>query len=101
VSLPVRVTPEAEAQIRQIDDWWRAHRPAAGGLFLDELAHCLTTIGHAPRVGRSYLLSPIAGTRRFLLKRTRYHVYYCASAEEIRVLAIWHAQRGVGPPLRA
>jgi plasmid stabilization system protein ParE len=101
VSLPVRVTPEAEAQIRQIDDWWRAHRAAMAGLFLEELAQCLTTVGHAPRIGRSYPQSPVPGIRRFLLKRTRYHVYYVASAEDVRVLAIWHAQRGAGPPLRA
>jgi plasmid stabilization system protein ParE len=101
VSLPVGITPEAEAQIRQIDDWWRGNRPAAAGLFLQELVECLTTIGHAPRIGRSYPRSPVAGTRRFLLKRTRYHVYYVGSAEDVRVLAIWHAQRGAGPPLRA
>jgi plasmid stabilization system protein ParE len=41
------------------------------------------------------------GTRRFLLQRTRYHVCYVAGAEDVRVLAIWHAERGVGPPLRA
>ena len=57
-------------------------------------------IGHAPHIGRLYRKSPIASTRRILLKGSRYHVYYVARSEEVRVLAVWHAQRGVGPPLR-
>ena len=101
MSLPVRITPEAEAQIRQIDDWWKANRPAAAELFLHELSECFATLEHAPHIGRSYRPSPVAGTRRFLLKRTRYHVYYVAATGDVRVLAIWHARRGLGPPLRA
>ena len=101
MTLPVRTTPEAEAQIRTIDDWWRTNRPAAADLFLTELAGSFDMICHAPYIGRLYRQSPIAGTRRILLKATRYHVYYVAVTEDVRVLAVWHARRGVGPPLRA
>ena len=101
MSLPVKITPQAEAQIREINNWWRANRRAADALFLDELAECFKVLEQAPHIGRSYRSSPVASTRRFLLKRTRYHVYYVAMTEEVRVLAIWHAQRGKGPPLRA
>jgi plasmid stabilization system protein ParE len=100
VNLPVRTTPEADAQIRAIDDWWRTNRPAAPDLFLAELAASFDMIGHARHIGRLYRQSPIAGTRRILLKGSRYHVYYVARSEEVRVLALWHARRGVGPPLR-
>jgi plasmid stabilization system protein ParE len=34
------------------------------------------------------------------LSRTRYHVYYVPRNEEVWVLAVWHARRGIGPPLR-
>jgi hypothetical protein len=27
-------------------------------------------------------------------------LYYVPLGDEVRVLAVWHAQRGVGPPLR-
>ena len=101
MKLPVRATPEAEAQILAIDHWWLTNRPAAPDLFLAELAASFEIIGNAPHIGRLYRQSPIAGTRRILLKRTRYHVYYVASSEEVRVLAIWYARRGLGPPLRA
>jgi plasmid stabilization system protein ParE len=100
VNLPVRTTPEADAQIRAIDDWWRTNRPAARDLFLAELAASFDMISHAPHIGRLYRLSPIAGARRILLKDSRYHVYYVARSEEVRVLAVCHARRGVGPPLR-
>jgi len=101
VSLPVRTTPEADAQILEIDSWWRRNRHASPNLFADELAASFDIIGHAPNIGRLYRQSPVPGTRRFLLKGTRYHVYYAPGADEVRVLAVWHAQRGAGPPLRA
>jgi plasmid stabilization system protein ParE len=100
VSLPVRTTPEADVQIREIDDWWRRNRSAASDLLVDELAASFEIIGQVPHVGRLYRRSPLPGTRRVLLKGTRYHVYYVPQADEIRVLAVWHA-RGIGPPLRA
>jgi hypothetical protein len=37
VTLPVRTTPEAEAQVRQIDEWRRENRSSSPDLFLDEL----------------------------------------------------------------
>jgi plasmid stabilization system protein ParE len=100
VNLPVRTTPEAGAQIRAIDDWWRANRLAAPDLFAAELAASFDMIGHAPYIGRLYRQSPVPNARRILLKETRFHVYYVPLADEVRVLAMWHARRGVGPPLR-
>ena len=100
MTLPVRTTPEADAQIREIDDWWRRNRPASPNLFSNELAAAFDIIGHAPQIGRSYRRSTIPSTRRVLLKGTRYHVYYVPRSDEVMVLAVWHAQRGVGPPLR-
>lgn len=101
MTLPVRTTPEADEQIRQIDDWWRMNRQSSPDLFFEELSASFDTIGAAPHIGRSYRRSPITGTRRILLKETRYHVYYVPRSDEVRVLAVWHAHRGVGPPLRA
>jgi plasmid stabilization system protein ParE len=98
VTLDVRTTPEADDQVRVIDGWWQRHRIAAPTLFLDEL-EAFSLIGDAPDAGRSYRRSPIAGTRRVLLARTRYHVYYVPREGVVLVLAVWHAKRGSGPPL--
>ena len=100
MSLPVQTTPEADTQILEIDDWWRRNRLAAPELFFDELTASFDVICHTPQIGPLYRQSPVPGTRRVLLKGTRYHVYYVSRADEVRVLAVWHAQRGVGPPLR-
>lgn len=101
MSIPVQATPKAEAQIREIDDWWRKNRLAAPDLFLDELSESFDLLSGAPQIGRLYRQSPVKGVRRLLLRGTRYHIYYVTSLNEVRVLAVWHAQRGAGPPLRA
>jgi hypothetical protein len=54
--------------------------------------------------------SPMLGTispddefrdvRRVLMRRTRYYLYYRATADVLEVLAIWHTARGEGPGLR-
>jgi plasmid stabilization system protein ParE len=100
LNLPVRTTPEADAHIRDIDDWWRTNRCAALDLFLDELAGSFDMIRAAPQIGRLYRRSPVPGTHRLLLTLSRYHVYYVPRPADIMVLAVWHARRGVGPPLR-
>jgi plasmid stabilization system protein ParE len=100
VSLRVRTTPEADAQIRAIDEWWGQNRSASPNLFAEELTASFDIIGHAPNIGRLYRHSPVPGARRVLLQGTRYHVYYVTHADDVRVLAVWHAQRGLGPPLR-
>ena len=100
MSLPVATTPEADTQIRAIDEWWRTSRRASPDRFFDEISAAFELIGRAPHIGRLYRRSPIAGTRRILLRSTRYHVYYVADGREVTILAVWHGQRGVGPPLR-
>jgi plasmid stabilization system protein ParE len=101
VSLPVTTTPEAESHIRTIDVWWRDNRRAAPDLFLDELSEAFGILARAPHIGRRYRRSPVPGTRRLLLRATRYHVYYVPGEHDVRVIAVWHGERGVGPPLTA
>jgi plasmid stabilization system protein ParE len=99
VSLQVLTTPEADSQIREIENWWRRNRTASPDVFADELAATFDILGHAPHIGRLYRI-PVPDSRRVLLKGTRYHVYYVPRGDQVIVLAVWHAQRGVGPPLR-
>ena len=46
----VTTTPEADHQIRTIDDWWRKNRRQAPNLFLDELSVAFEIIARAPAV---------------------------------------------------
>ena len=100
MNLPVTTTPEADIQIRTIDDWWRANRRVSPDLFLEELSGAFELVARAPHIGRQYRRSPVPGTRRILLRGTRYHVYYVPDEGQVRILAVWHAERGLGPPLR-
>jgi len=58
VSLPVGTTPDADTQIREIDDWWRTNRRSSPDLFLEELTASFDIIGDAPYIGRLYRQSP-------------------------------------------
>ena len=101
MKLPVVTTPEADAQIHTIDVWWRRNRTASPDAFLDELSNAFELMAQTPHLGRPYRRSPVPGVRRLFLRVTRYHVYYAIGDHEVRVMAVWHGQRGVGPPLRA
>lgn len=53
------------------------------------------------RTGRIYEAAGVRPTRRILLPKTGYHVYYWPDEEAamIRVYAIWHGSREHGPRL--
>ena len=100
MTVTVVTTPEAEEQIQAIDTWWRNNRPAAPGLFAEELASCLGLLERAPQIGRVYRRhATVRGLRRVLLRASRYHVYYLERPDVVAVLAVWHSQRGQLPPL--
>jgi hypothetical protein len=93
----VRTTSESDVDSRN-RQLWRSNRLAAPDLFLDELA--ASSAAHASRSPVLLPCSPVPRTRRLLLAVSRYHVYYVPQVAHVTVLAVWHARRGVGPPLR-
>lgn len=42
--MKVELSGEAKVAVARIDAWWRSNRPAAPGLFLDELEQALNTL---------------------------------------------------------
>lgn len=100
MTVRIVVTPEAEEQVRAIDTWWRNERPAAPGLFSEELAAAFALLGDAPQAGRRYPHATVSDVRRVLLRACRYHVYYRLHENDAVVLAVWSAVRGVGPELK-
>ena len=98
--MQIRTTPRANTQINQIDEWWLQNRTAAPSLFLDEFHDCIALLRQSPRAGTEYWHYKVQGVRRVLLQRSGYHVYYVVGDDEIRIVAVWHAKRGSGPPLR-
>ncbi|MBC7978726.1 MAG: hypothetical protein H7138_27385 [Myxococcales bacterium] len=77
----VVTTPEADEDARHIHRWWIQRRRAAPNLFLEELADALALLGMEPGVGVRFAHRAIPGLRRYLLRSTRYHLYFVHSDE--------------------
>ena len=94
-ALAVVLTPRAARQMRAALAWWRENRPAAPDLLDRDLRGGLAVIAAAPTLGAPARDTRLAGVRRILLRRTRYHVYYRVdeAAGRLEILALWHARR--------
>ena len=99
--LPVVVTPHAEANVREIHQWWATNRLAAPFLFLDELSLGISLIGSFPKLGKKYGAADVPALRRYLLRSTRFHIYYIDTEVRVTVLSVWGALRGTTPSFRA
>ncbi len=97
----IRITDAADAQIEEIDDWWRDNRTAAPDLFREELESAFERLAGQPKSGRAFPRPRYPDLRRTLLRRTAYQVYYIflPMTDEVEVRAVWHARRGRGPPI--
>jgi plasmid stabilization system protein ParE len=94
----VFTTPVADENIRAIDSWWRENRLASPDLFVSELALAVSLIGSFPHIGKRYHPPRIRTLRRYLLRATRYHIYYIESGiDELTILTVWGAVRGTTP----
>lgn len=93
MTLKVRFTKRAAAEVERADAWWRENRPAVPRAIRDDLASALELLCVQPGIGRSVENANLAGTRRIQLDRVSYHVYFRVAGEELVVLAFWHAQR--------
>jgi plasmid stabilization system protein ParE len=95
--LPVRVAPEAQRQIRQARDWWRANRTKAPRAFVEDLDRMLRIVRSQPSIGVPVSNPALPGVRRVLLDRLSYFLYYRAEAGALEILVLWHSSRGTGP----
>jgi plasmid stabilization system protein ParE len=100
MSVTVIASPEAEQQIKAIDQWWKENRKAAPNLFIDELSDAVAILQEMPLMGHRSGHPEVKSLRRVLLRATRYHIYYIAEQETVYGLAIWSAIRGAGPDLK-
>ena len=96
----ILVAGRAKRELARATDWWRTNRLDAPALFLDELTTAFELIARAPHSG-GIIENPV-GVRRWLLPRSRFHIYYTTDdrARTVMVRALWHATRGSGPKLR-
>jgi plasmid stabilization system protein ParE len=93
----VVATPEADTDAQRVDEWWSQHRGAAPNLFVEELADAIALLGMEAGVGVRFPHSAIPGLRRYLLRSTRYHLYFVYTDDLVVIIAIWGATRGTTP----
>lgn len=82
-----------------VDQLRRSLTPKAPGLFRRELTVALRHLRRTPHLAPAYEAADIPATRRLLMPRTRYYVYFAIDEVTalVRVYAVWHASRGNEP----
>ena len=66
----VVVVDEADAQLREIVEWWVANRQAAPTLVIDEFERCVTLLESSPDIGTGFHRTTVPGVRRIVMKKT-------------------------------
>jgi toxin ParE1/3/4 len=86
---PVRIRADAEADIERAFHWYETERAGLGVEFRETLRAVLGTIAANPR------MYPVVGrtTRRALLRRFPYGVFYQEPSDAIVVVACMHNHR--------
>jgi plasmid stabilization system protein ParE len=98
LSALVFITEAAERQIEEARLWWEQN--ASADPLVDELERALYLLREAPGAGAPFMRGRRPGTRRLLLRRTRYWVYYTVDPRRdiVYVLALWSNRREGEPP---
>jgi plasmid stabilization system protein ParE len=97
VTLRLRISARAAAEIERADAWWRENRLSVLGALREDLKAAFQLLLRQPGVGVKVTSARMAGTRRLHLGRIRYFVYYRIKNEELAVLSVWHSSRAGGP----
>ena len=85
----VRLRPEAEQDLSDAAGWYEEQRPGLGHEFLDEVLEVFSVIAEAPHMYPSVHRN----TRRALIHRFPFGVYYRIEETTIVVVAILHGSR--------
>jgi len=100
--LSVDFTRRAAAQTEAANVWWRKNRPHAPDALHEELAEAVQLVALQSEIGATARNIKLAGVRRVLLSRVRYHLYYRiveGPPRSVEVLSLWHTSRGGNPAL--
>jgi len=87
--LEVRLRPEAEMDLTDAALWYEEQSPELGHQFLDEVASAFSSIAKTP------LMYPVIhrNTRRILIKRFPFCVFFRVESDAIVVLSVMHGSR--------
>jgi hypothetical protein len=96
----LRIFEQARVQFHIENAWWRENRDAKT-LFAQEFLTALRDIRHMPAAGPVFAQKRGRTIRKWLMPKTRCHVYYRFDPEQelIAVYSVWGARRSRGPSL--
>ncbi|MEO7852679.1 MAG: type II toxin-antitoxin system RelE/ParE family toxin [Rubrivivax sp.] len=97
MTLHLRISARATAQIERADAWWRENRRSVSGAVRDDLRAAFQVLLRQPGIGVEITSARLGGTRRVHLDRIRYYLYYRVKGDELAVLSVWHSNRGREP----
>jgi len=92
MTLEVRLRAEAEEDLADAAAWYEEQRPSLGKEFLDCVLSAFESIAERPRMYPTVH----RGTRRALVQRFPFGIYYCIKKDSIVVVAVMHASRNPG-----
>tara|TARA_R110002096_G_scaffold77896_3_gene183187 strand:- start:15051 stop:15347 length:297 start_codon:yes stop_codon:yes gene_type:complete len=93
VSYRVKISRRALREYEIAAAWWQVHRDKAPELLNGEFREALALLAEHPDTG--LLAEDNEEIRRFLLRKSRYAVFYRVNEDELQVelLAFWHSSR--------
>ena len=95
----VTFSPQAFQDVVNADIWWRENRDAKD-ILSDEVRAAVMLLESAPRVGQRVVGRPRnKETRRLVLRRSRFLLFYAVEGERVEVLRVWHPSQRPGGAL--
>ena len=96
MTLPVRISEEADAELAEAARWYETHRVGLGAEFLEAVDAAVARIAETPGMG-----SLVPGVRddaihRRPVRRFPYHVVYLELPDRLQILAVAHDRRRPG-----
>jgi len=89
MSLPVVLTPVAQAEYDQAFDFYEGRRTGLGIQFANRVKDALDRIGANPKI-HAIAYDPL---RRAVVKQFPYCIYYRELADRIEVMSVFHTSR--------
>jgi hypothetical protein len=96
----LKIFEEARQQFREENAWWRENRDIKT-LFAQEFLVTIRQIQKVPGAGPVYVERRGRAIRKWLMPKTRCHIYYRVDSEQdlLLIYSVWGARRGRGPRL--
>ena len=96
MTIPVRISAAAEAELVEAARWYQNQRGGLGIEFLDAVDDAVSRVADTPDMGSAVPGVSDQSIRRRAVLRFPYHVVYIVLSDRIQILAVAHDRRRPG-----